>query len=136
MCFSPSGLEVCFSSDFYSNQLQLLISPHLPVPYSTTGPILLLLCSSTFVLFTFDQLSLLGWRRHECFNSPCFPRIALCKTFTFQRHILLRLPVVGAGTGSGPQLTPQRSQAAARAAPGKLPQGKRNSWERGQEPSV
>ena len=53
MHFTPSGLEICFSSVFYSNQLQFLISPHLPVPNSTTSPILLLLCLSTFVLFTF-----------------------------------------------------------------------------------
>lgn len=53
MHFTPSDSEVCFSSVFYSNQLQLLISPCLPVLNSTTSPILLLLCLSTFVLLTF-----------------------------------------------------------------------------------
>lgn len=41
--------DLCFSSVFYSNQLQLFISPCLPVLTSTTSPILLLLCLSTFV---------------------------------------------------------------------------------------
>lgn len=34
MHFTPSGLEMCFGSLSYYNQLQLLVSPCLPVPNS------------------------------------------------------------------------------------------------------
>lgn len=140
MHFTPSGLEVCFSSVFYSNQLQLLISSHLPVPNSTTSPILLLLCSSTFVLFTFmipegmSNSLFMGGEGMNALSLHVFPELHCVKLSPFNdmySSVCQFQEQVLEVARSTPGLL-----SAAVAIPGKLPQGKRNSWEQGQKPSV
>lgn len=91
---------MCFGLGFYSNPLQLLMSPCSPIQNSTTSPVLLLLYLSTFDLFTFMSAECpLHTGRSESLNSPCFPWTAVCKTLFFQWHILLILSVLGVGDG-------------------------------------
>lgn len=140
MHFIPSGLAVCFSSVFYCNHLQFLISPHLPVPNGTTSPILLLSCPSAFVLFTFmtpegtSNSLFMGGEGTNALTCHVFPELHGVKlspfndTYSsacqFQEQVL-----------EGALRTP-RLPSAAEAAPRKLPPDKRNIWEQGQELSV
>lgn len=90
-------------SGFFSNQLQLLISPCLPVPRTTTATLVLEHFCSFHLYDSQGTINspLMAGRRYERFHLPCFLRTMLFKTF--QWHIILSLPVPGVSAGSGSQ---------------------------------